>query len=507
MPVCASGGARKAGGLCVVAAGMAVVALCPALLAVPSAAAARTRPAHVSAAGAGGTWGKAEQVPGTAALNQGGHAVTLSVSCAAAGDCSAVGYSTPSASSVVAKAFVVTESGGRWGKAEEVLGSAAFNSSGATVDSVSCAAAGDCSAGGSAGQQAFVVNQTGGRWGKAEQVPGLAALNRAGLAQIVSVSCTAPGQCSAGGYYASRVSHGLLVTQPFVVSESGGTWGTAQAVRGAAAVNPGGAMVNSVSCAAAGDCSAGGTYASRAGQQAFVVNQTGGRWGTAEQVPGTAALNKGGGAAVGSVSCAAAGRCSAGGYYENGSLFMQPFVVNETGGTWGRAEQVPGTAALNKGGTAQVDSVSCAAAGTCSAGGDYSLDNGNTEAFVVNETGGRWGKAEQVPGTAALNKRGAETTSVSCAAAGQCSAGGYYLDGTGGQQAFVVNEAGGTWGKAEQVPGTAALNKGGFAQIVSVSCAAAGRCGAGGLYASGSVNGRPVTQAFIVSETTSDKAH
>jgi len=40
-----------------------------------------------------------------------------------------------------------------------------------------------------------------------------------------------------------------------------------------------------------------------------------------------------------------------------------------------------------------------------------------------------------------------------------------------------------------------------------VSCAAAGRCGAGGLYASGIVNGRPVTQAFIVSETTSDKAH
>jgi hypothetical protein len=376
----------------VLAAGVAAVALCPTLLADSSAAAAGTRPAHARAAASAGTWGKAEQVPGTAALNKGGSAAVYSVSCAAPGDCSAGGNYVPSGSFVAPKAFVVTESGGRWGKAAEVVGSAAFNKAGATVDAVSCAAAGDCGAGGQYGGQAFVVNQAGGRWGMAEQVPGLAALNRAGLAQIVSVSCAAPGQCSAGGYYASRVFHGLLVTQPF--------------------------------------------------------------------------------------------------------------VVTETGGTWGKAEQVPGTAALNKGGTAQVDSVSCPAPGTCGAGGDYSLTNGNTEAFVVNETGGTWGTAEKVPGTAALNKRGAETTSVSCAAAGQCGAGGYYLDGSGGQQAFVVSQAGGTWGTAEQVPGTAALNKGRFAQIFSVSCAAAGRCGAGGLYASGIANGRPVEQAFIVSETT-----
>ncbi len=39
-----------------------------------------------------------------------------------------------------------------------------------------------------------------------------------------------------------------------------------------------------------------------------------------------------------------------------------------------------------------------------------------------------------------------------------------------------------TWGKAEKVPGTAALNQGGDAQVRSVSCAAAGNCSAGGLY-------------------------
>jgi len=39
----------------------------------------------------------------------------------------------------------------------------------------------------------------GGTWGQAEKVPGLAALNMRGDATISSVSCTAPGECSAGG--------------------------------------------------------------------------------------------------------------------------------------------------------------------------------------------------------------------------------------------------------------------------------------------------------------------
>ena len=40
-------------------------------------------------------------------------------------------------------------------------------------------------------------------------------------------------------------------------------------------------------------------------------------WGTAEEVPGTAALNAGGNAGVNSVSCPSAGNCSAGGLYDD----------------------------------------------------------------------------------------------------------------------------------------------------------------------------------------------
>jgi len=231
-----------------------------------------------------------------------------------------------------------------------------------------------------------------------------------------------------------------------------------------------------------------------------VVTEAGGRWRKAIEVPGTAALNAGGVAEVRSVSCAAAGSCAAGGDYRprRSSIRMQAFVVTEAGGRWRKAIEVPGTAALNKGGDALVNSVSCAAAGSCAAGGFYAVSSfGRIQAFVVREAGGRWRTAIEVPGTAALNAGGfAAIESVSCAAAGRCAAGGFYRDGSIHDQAFVVSEANGRWRTAIEVPGTAALNAGGFAAINSVSCAGARGCAAGGLYKDGSRH----HQAFVVSK-------
>ena len=59
------------------------------------------------------------------------------------------------------------------------------------------------------------------------------------------------------------------------------------------------------------------------------------RWGRAEEAPGTAGLNVGGGAQIASVSCASAGNCSAGGYYSNASQQDQAFIINEVDGTLG----------------------------------------------------------------------------------------------------------------------------------------------------------------------------
>ena len=447
-------------------------------------------------------WGTAIEVPGTDTLNTGQEAEVESVSCASVGNCSAGGFYDSTTAG--GEAFVASEAAGTWSDAIEVPGMAALNADGgAVVNSVSCASAGNCSAGGyyvdgSDHGQAFVVGEVSGTWGTATEVPGTAALNTGGDAVVSSVSCASAGNCSAGGLYEDSSSH----LQVFVVSEVGGTWGTATEVPGTAALNTGGgAAVNSVSCASAGNCSAGGYYTdSSNSRQAFVVSEVSGTWGTATEVPGTAALNTGRDAVVSSVSCASAGNCSAGGFYEDSSSHLQAFVVNEAGGTWGTATEVPGTAALNTGGSAAVNSVSCASAGNCSAGGSYLDGPDHGQAFVVSEVGGTWGTAIEVPGTAALNTGGgAAVNSVSCASAGNCSAGGSYSDGPEHAQAFVVSEVGGTWGTAIEVPGIAALNTGGYAAVNSVSCASAHKCSAGGLYFTPGidVNGR---QAFVVSQ-------
>ena len=227
-----------------------------------------------------------------------------------------------------------------------------------------------------------------------------------------------------------------------VPSAGAGGWDKAIEVPGTAALDKGGfAEVESVSCAAAGSCAAGGQYQAFGHQQAFVVTEAGGRWRTAIEVPGTAALNTGGNAAIESVSCAAAGSCAAGGFYRDGSIHEQAFVVSEAGGRWRKAIEVPGTAALNTGGGAAINSVSCAAAGSCAAGGSYAAGSGHIHAFVVTEAGGRWRTAIEVPGTAALNTGGgAAINSVSCAAPRGCAAVGDYADGSGHQQAFVVSK-------------------------------------------------------------------
>ncbi len=467
-----------------------VAALGTASLASGSASASTGAPA---ASLSGHAWGKAIEVPGITAL--GGPGAIISVSCASAGNCGAGGDYLNSFRQT--QAFVVSQVNGTWGKAIEVPGTAALNQGGfAVIDSVSCASAGNCSAGGdyadSSGRQAFVVSQVNGTWGKAIEVPGTAALNQGGFAVIDSVSCASAGNCSAGGTYANSSAS----IQAFVVREVNGAWGRAIEAPGTAALNQGGdARIDSVSCVSAGNCGAGGFYTDSSGhEQVFVASEVNGSWGKAIEVPGTAALNHGN-ANIDSVSCGSAGNCGAGGIYRDHSFRSQVFVASEVNGSWGKAIEVPGTAALNQGGNATINPLSCASAGNCSAGGSYRDSSGHFQAFVVGEVNGTWHTAIEVPGIAALNQGDfAEIASVSCASAGNCSAGGTYADSSRQTQAFVVSQVNGTWHTAIEAPGTAALNQGGDARIDSVSCASAGECSAGGTTAGGD-------GAFVVSET------
>lgn len=106
-----------------------------------------------------------------------------------------------------------------------------------------------------------------------------------------------------------------------------------------------------------------------------------------------------------------------------------------------------------------------------------------------------WRTAIEVPGTASLNNGAyAQVTSVSCKGV-TCAAGGFYSPVSGHVMPFVVTETRGVWGDAIEVPGMASLSHG-DAEVTSLSCGAAGACAAGGFY----TNASGQYDAFVVDE-------
>jgi hypothetical protein len=180
------------------------------------------------------------------------------------------------------------------------------------------------------------------------------------------------------------------------------------------------------------------------------------------------------------MSCGSRGNCGAIGLYIDSSGFYRPFVVNETGGTWRPSAAIPGFTSFSKG-SAWTGQISCPAAGTCAAVGSYATSLNDRQGFIVSETGGIWARAQQVPGIASLtNGKGSSSlVSISCASAGNCSAIGNYDISTASQQAYVVDETDGVWGNAEQVPEITSLSGSGWSALTSVSCGSPGSCAGG----------------------------
>ena len=481
---------------------MALAAAVAVSVSVLSAATAGAVPARASAAAAIPTATIPTAAIPTAAVPAAaskGSAEIEAISCPSAGDCTAGGWYLDAA--FHRQAFVVTEKNGSWRNAAQLPGSAALNTGkDAQIESISCPSAGNCGATGAYAKDVngqhlplpFLATEKNGTWGKPQAVKGTPA--EGGFVRSGQISCKSPGNCST---YVTYEPDSETVYSS-VVSEKNGTWGTAKRL---------GVALNSLSCGSPGNCSAGGSSSTGP----IVISEKNGTWGKPENVPGIA-RHAGdnplfGGPAVAAVSCSSAGNCAAVGSFVSGDE-AAPFVVAEKNGTWGKAAQVPGLAAITHGGSG-LDAVSCASTGNCSAGGTYvsglsGADDIN-EAFVVNQRNGTWGKAEEVPGIAALNVvfpdfgADAVVNSVSCKSAGNCSAGGSYMNAAYEYEAFVVSEKNGTWGKAEEVPGTGALNAGAndtSGGLSLVSCGSAGNCSGAGVYTDSSDH----AQAFVVSE-------
>jgi hypothetical protein len=301
--------------------------------------------------------------------------------------------------------------------------------------------AGAGAAGASTGAHAKVRVLT--RWGRAEQVPALAALNK--------------------GHVASVSYFGFGPVAVYQADPASG-----------------------ISCWTPGDCAAGGSYTDGEHHtQAWVALERKGRWGKAIEFPGTAALNEGGNAVVTQMSCARTGVCAAVGTYTDQTGAGQWFTATERNGRWSAAVEVP-YPALNQ---AIISTVWCEP-GLCAAGGSFTDSTGTSDAWVRTEVNGRWQPGLEVPGLAALNTEGngpvigSGVSSITCASAGSCAAGGYYVFGNTtaipSNYAFVVTKTSGIWGAAEQVPNIQSLDVGQNSDVTLITCPSAGNCTAAG---------------------------
>ena len=327
---------------------------------------------------------------------------------------------------------------------------------------------------------AVVASATDGQWSPAIPVPGVQTLSGGDDSSLRAISCPTDGNCSAGGSYVDVNGD----DQAFVASQVGGIWGPAITVPGLEILNIGNdAGLVSISCASAGNCSAGGVYRdSPNSSQAFVLSQIGGVWGSAIAVPGLEILRTGDEAGLESISCASAGNCTAGGNFGVGNDLYESDVVSQVDGVWGTAALVPGLAALNIGGYDDISQISCTGNGYCTAGGQYVDGNGDDQAFVASQVAGVWATAALVPGLEQLNVGGqASILSVSCAGPGNCSAAGRFQT-LNHQQGFAATQTDGVWGPAAAIPGLVELSGDRTSRVTSISCTSPGNCTAGGTY-------------------------
>ncbi len=257
---------------------------------------------------------------------------------------------------------------------------------------------------------------------------------------------------------------------PTLASEAHGTW--------SAAFEAGGD--NTISCGSAGDC------VTTTGSS--IVTETAGVLGSAQPVPGTAALS-GGSPTVDSVSCEQSGCDAAGATSWDGVGIPGGLRHHRDGGTWasawGDAVSLPLPVVAPGGGISPCpQSLSCTSPGNCTAVGDYQLYNSG---FTVTDQ--KVSSSARLTGLGAPRRRcpawyrwtparppRCRACPARRPAPGNCAAVALYVNRSG-THAAVLSETGGTRGPTQPLSGAP-----GQTVSQSVSCGGAAYCGLAGGY-------------------------
>ncbi len=372
----------------------------------------------------------------------------------------------------------------------------------ASINAVACSGLNTCVAVGSfrtsAGNQPLVVNEVNGVWsaGRRLNLPSGAVASTASapnrITELLGVACPVTGGCVAVGTYDTAGGF-----EPMMATEVNGVWRNPTSVAlpsGAPGTNQA-ASLNAISCAGVGNCVGVGTYAENSSdQESWSVTESAGTWSAAVNTPlPSGFLTVDQEASLNGVSCHAAGDCTAVGTFVGTVDALsddEAYVVTSTKGTWNAASAVAialpddaaatGTDSFNG-----LNAVSCPSVANCVAVGQYATTTGYVP-LAVTESAGVWSSGVRVaaPVTSLSGTPIADLIAIDCSTTTSCEA----VGGDGNQslaQPLRATQSEGVWsaGAFEGLPSDAHVTSGvATGQGFGVHCFVPGACLVVGAY-------------------------
>ena len=215
----------------------------------------------------------AATIPGISNL-----AVTTSIDCASAGNCTVAGFSSFAAGTT--SIFTSTLANGTWSNATPISGASTtldlsqvwqwYQVPNTLSTQLSCPSVDNCTISGtirnaSNVDKTYIASQSNGAWSTAAEVPGISSVGNGTASSLTSMDCPTVSDCVATGYVktATAVNGGYF--QPYVVVKSGGTWGNATTIQGldSSVFSATEGAASFVSCASAGECTVAGNVQNR----------------------------------------------------------------------------------------------------------------------------------------------------------------------------------------------------------------------------------------------------
>jgi hypothetical protein len=380
------------------------------------------------------------------------------------------------------------------------------------ASAVSCVAAGHYEDG-SSNTHGLLSALSGGSWSSVE-APLPSDANADPTPQFIATSCPADGTCVVVGNYVNMSSPR---TNGVVETWAGGVWTATEAPTPSNAAPPANAetALTSISCPAPGHCTAVGSYATGPGNRTGLIETlSGGQWTVrpAPQVSDAATFHS---VELAGVTCQSPGNCVADGEYTTNAGGGGVELLTESGGTWTPSvAPLPSDAST---GSSQIEEISPLIVGTphsqnlscgggeCLIAGYYGASAGLVP-LLLHGAGTTW-----TPVTAALPSNSASPGSqeavlydASCGFDGGCAAVGDYVSSPFGFHPLVesVSAGGSVSGQEAPQPGDHATGSHVEASLASVSCLSSTDCTAVGSYANDTNSNNPVALIDTLSGTT-----